>query len=778
MSLVAQRNYRFDDFELRVSSRALFRRGQEVSVGSKAFEVLVCLVESAGKVVTKDELISTVWPDSFVDESNLAHHIFALRKALGDRSAFIKTIPGRGYQFTAIVQEVVERPERIDEIPLAVAGGVTFQRTREHAHLVIEKVAITAPAMPKILRWQIFLPIACMVLALAAFAAWKQLQKRASRGYQRIVVAELTNSTGDPAFDRSLNRALEIDLGQSPFFGVMSESEAGAVLKLMGRKGGTPLIGDVAQEVCERDNRDVLISDAIAQVGSVYLLTLQATDCHSGKTLASAKAQADSKEHVLSAIDSTADHIRSQLGESAQSRESYGLPIAQVSTPSLEALKAYSIGRSMLEQGQDPTEILPYFLRAIELDPQFAMAYAAIGTNYYNTGSAILASQYFRKAFELRRNVGPRESLSIEAHYYSDGLGDIEQGIKAYKAWVAIYPYEVTAWLNIANGYTELGQYAPAVEAAEHAFKLAPENAVTYNVLMRADRKQNRLADAKSIGHLAVERGKGSVWIHAMLYEIAWWEQDQAAIAREVSWSEANSGYFYFPYDRGKSEFFSGRYQEAIRLIESSHEIAQHAGLSESADAVFCDRATWALDYGLKAEAREALQRVKADPTAADVALARIRLGDLAYGQKFLEQQEASEPQGTLVRFVLLPRVRAALLMARHKPLEAVAALEPARPYELSSFYVLIERGEAYLEANQPKLAAVEFRKALDHYGIDVIAPEIPIAHLGLGRAYAMDGNSAASRGEYRWLFAIWKNADADLPVLAQARVEYARLEK
>jgi eukaryotic-like serine/threonine-protein kinase len=617
-------------------------------------------VESSGKVVTKDELIKTVWPDSFVDESNLAHHVFALRKALGDRSAFIKTIPGRGYQFTAIVQEVNERQERIDELPLAVPGGVTLQRTREHAHLVIEEGTITITPKPNGPKWRIYLPIASVVLALAAFVAWKLLQKKASPGYQRIVVADLTNSTGDPAFDRSLNRALEIDFGQSPLFGVMSESEAGAVLKLMGRKGDAPLTGDVAQEVCERDNRDVLISGAIAQVGSVYLLTLQATDCHSGKTLASAKAQARSKEEVLSAIDSTADHIRSQLGESAQSVESYGLPIAQVSTPSLEALKAHSIGRSMLYQGKDPTEILPYLQGAIELDPQFAMAYAAIGTNYYNTGSTILASQYFRKAFELRKNVGPKEWLSIEAHYYSDGLGDIEQGIKAYKAWVAIYPYEVTAWLNIANGYTELGQYAPAIEAAEHAFKLAPENAVSYNVLMRAYRKQNRLADAKSIGQLAVERGKGSLWIHAMLYEIAWWEQDETAIARELAWSEANSGYFYFPYDRGKSEFFAGRYKEAIRLIESSHEIAEHAGLSESANAVFCDRATWDLEYGLGAEARETLQRVKLDPSAADIALARIRLGDLAYGQKFLEQQEASSPQATLVRFVLLPRVRAA----------------------------------------------------------------------------------------------------------------------
>ncbi len=546
----------------------------------------------------------------------------------------------------------------------------------------------------------------------------------------------------------------------------------------MGRKGDTPLTGDVAQEVCERDNRDVLISGAIAQLGRVYLLTLEATDCHSGKTLASAKTRANSKEDVLSAIDTTADHIRSQLGESAQSVESYGLPIAQVTTSSLEALKAYSTSRSMLYQGKDPTEILPYFQRAIELDPQFSMAYASIGTNYYNTGSTTLASQYFRKAFELRKNVGPKESLSIEAHYYSDGLGDIEQGIKAYKAWVAIYPYEVTAWLNIANGYTELGQYAPAIEAAEHAFKLAPENAVTYNVLMRAFRKQNRLADAKSIGQLAVERGQGSLWIHAMLYEIARWEQDPTATARELAWSEANPGYFYFPYDRGKPEFFAGRYKEAVRLIESSHEIAEHAGLSESANAVLCDRATWALEYGLQPEARETLQRVKLDTTAADIALSRIRLRDLPYGQKFLEQQEASAPQGTLLRFVYLPRVRAALLMAHHKPLEAVAALEPSRPYELSSFHVLIERGEAYLQTNQPKLAAAEFRKALDHYGIDVIAPEIPLAHLGLARAYAMDGNADAGRVEYQQLFAMWKDADQDLPVLSQAHAEYARLEK
>jgi eukaryotic-like serine/threonine-protein kinase len=787
MSLVQRRTYYFGEFELDVGSRSLSRHGEPIPLGSRAFEVLNCLVSRAGQVVTKDEMLHIVWPDSFVDESNLAQQVFALRKALGDDAGSIKTIPGRGYQFVGVVRELAPAPA--GDAP-AEAGipldGVTLQHTRERTRLIVEEllpasgVASLAPRPPRRFHRRIVLSLvlgAVVIGAVVLFAGWKRLHKGATPLYIGVTLADFTNSTGDPTFDRTLKRALEIDLDQSPYLGVMGDAEAVRILKMMGRKSDDPLNPEVAAEVCERGNRDVVLTGGIAQVGSLYLLTLQAADCRSGKKLASAEAKARTKDDVLGAIDTLAARVRSQLGEAASSIERYDQPIKDVTTSSLEALRNYSVGEYLRAQGKEDTEILPYYQQAVELDPNFAMAYGAMGTTYYNLSENALAAQNYRKAFDLRQHIGAKESLIIEAHYYSEGVGDIEQGIGAYKLWAATYPFEPAPWFNLANDYTQIGQYPPAIEAGERALQLAPNQAVSYAVLMRAYRRQNRIADAKSIGMLALQRGKDSYGVHAMLFEIAHWEQDAEAQARELAWGEKNPGNFYFLYDRAEAALFSGKYKEAKRLFEESHDAATREGLSEAADSILSDLALDQLKLGMAAEARATFERIaKPDPDSPDIALLRTKLGDAAYGRQFLDRQQAKENLPTLLKSYQIPLVTAAIAIQESKPLEAIAALEAARPYELSGFDVLKARGEAYLLAKQPKAAAAEFQKIVDHYGIDVLSPEIPFAHLGLARSYAMSGDSAASRTEYEKFFALWKNADPEIPELMAARTEYARL--
>jgi DNA-binding winged helix-turn-helix (wHTH) protein/tetratricopeptide (TPR) repeat protein len=793
MSLTQQHSYRFGEFELSVGARCLYRDREPVALGSKAFDVLTCLVAHAGRVVTKEEMLRTVWPDSFVEEGNLAQHVVALRRALGDQAGWIKTVPGRGYLFTADVRELVLKDALLEETAhghARLGEGVTVQHTVERAQLVIEESAPppearAVPASPpavyegqrSLRRIFLYVLVAAVLAGGAILVGWKFWRRQTARPYLRATLADFGRGTGDATLDHSLRRALAIDLEQSPYLGIMTDADAVRVLKMMGRKGDDALTPEVAAEVCERGNRDVLLTAGIEPVGSVYLLTLQAADCHTGKRLASAEAKARNREEILDAIDNVATRARTQLGEAAGSVAHYDKPIAEATTASLEALKDFSMGLHLFSEGKDETEILPYYQRALQLDPQFAMAYGAMASMYYNASEQKLATQYLQKAFDLRARTSAKESLIIEAHYYSEGLGDIQQGIRTYRVWAATYPFDPVPWIDLANDYTQIGQYPAAIEAGERALQLSPDQAVMYVVMMRAYRRQNRLAEAKSTGMLALQRGKASPTVHAILYEIAHWEQDSEAQAREIAWGEQNPGEYYFLYDRAEAAFFSGRYTEAKRLFEASHEAAAREGLPEAADSVLVDLAQFQLDFGMTGEARATLARVlKPDPDSPDEAMLRTRLGDLPYGHRFLDRQEGMANQPTLVKTVQLPLMRASLAMHEGKPFEAIAALEAARPYELSGFALLRARGEANLLAKQPKAAAAEFQAIVDHYGIDTISPSIPLAHLGLARAYAMSGDTAASRREYEKLFALWKNGDAGVPALQQARAEYAEI--
>lgn len=795
MPLTRQQIYQFSDFELRVGARALLRNGIEVPLGSKAFDVLVCLVMHAEEVVTREEIFKAVWQDSYVEESALAQQISALRKALGDQAASIKTIAGRGYQFAEKVKAVGPAGDLLTGNVSSIsnagpAGGMTVQRTRERARVVIEDSPhpheLSAGSMHRIADFirshqrlaGLSLAIAVIVLAAGCFLGWRRLHAAKRTGYQRAVIADIDNSTGDANFDRSLKRAIQIDLDQSPHIGVMSDAEAVRILKMMGHKGDDPLTPEIAREVCERDNRQVLLTGGLAPIGSHYLLTLEASDCQSGKSLSSAKAEARSKDEVLAAIDTAAAHIRSQLGESAESVTAYDHPIEQVTTASLEALKSYSQGQYLSARGKAQAEIRPLYERAVQLDPQFAMAYAALGGGYYGQGEPEAASQYFKKAFDLRQRVGAKESLILEAHYYSEGLEDLEQGIHAYRMWATLYPMEWTPWADLSNDESQLGEYSMAVEDGERALKLGPDAHINYFLLAKAYRCMNRFADAKAVGELAVKRGRDSNDLDTVLYGIAVAEQDQAAIERENTIREKDSDKYYFYYAKAQAAFLAGRYKEGIRLLGAAHDTAQREGLAEAADEVLFDEASYQHDFDLDAEARATLKQIrKPDPDSVFIAILQTQLGNAPFGQRFLEQEESRNSQGTLMKFFYLPILRSELQMALGKPQDAIAALEPARRYELTTYDIPRTRGDAYLKANEPKMAETEFKKVIEHYGVEPTSSDIPLSHLGLARAYALDGDKTNSRSEYEKLFALWKDADPGLPPLVEAHREFSRLQ-
>jgi DNA-binding winged helix-turn-helix (wHTH) protein/tetratricopeptide (TPR) repeat protein len=771
MSLPINNLYRFDDFVLDPSKRTFARRGEALSVSPKAFEVLTYLVRNPGRVVTKDELLKAVWPDSFVEEGNLAQHISWLRKALGDRSNDIVTVPGRGYQFTAPVRT----EPMADLFPEKQPGDTLIQRVRERTHMVIEESSV-APLAEQTARasmrpWT-YAVVAAGALALAIGAGWKWLRPAPPAEFQKIVVADFINATGDPAFDRTLKRALEIDLEQSPFLDVMNEGEAVSTLQLMGRKGDVAVTANVAMELCVRSNRQVFLTGSITSVGREYLLMLGATDCNSGRELVSAKTQAGAKEKVLGALDVVADRIRKGLGESAKSLERFQVPISKATTPSLEALKAYSFGKYLDAQGKEAIEILSFYQKAVELDPQFAMAYDALANTYINLNEYDLAWQYYQKAFACSGGVSEKEKLIIQMQHERNP----EQRIKTCELWATTYPHDAIPLQGIANDWTDLGQYAAAIQAGQRALERDPDRGLIYYVLIRAYRGAHRFAEAKAAGREAVRRGKDPTRLHALLFTIAVAERDQSTLARETRWSEDHANDYFFMALRAEAAATLGKYREAEKLFQRAYEAAAQANLPEAADDILLDQAMIEFYLGRPAASRATLSRMtKPEPDSSDLAILRAQWGDLSSAEHFLADH-SNETRDSVVIYVEVPLVRAALAVERQKPLEAIATLEAATPYELAYYSVPSARGEACLRAHRPEMAAIEYQKILANQGIDPTSPLYPLAYLGLARAYALENHKTESREEYEKLFAFWKDADADLPVLKQARLDYARL--
>jgi DNA-binding winged helix-turn-helix (wHTH) protein/tetratricopeptide (TPR) repeat protein len=781
--------FQFGEFRVDPLDRTLRRNDTPVGLNRRAFDVLLYLVRNPGRVISKDELLKHVWPDAFVDENNLTQSISVLRRALEERPgahSYIATLPGRGYQFIVPV-EVIMQPgaltvvgaEAETTVPGGVmrggvpAGSVLVQQRTIKTSIVTEEVEpleLAAPAR----SWRGPLVALAMVAILSGlgYAGWRKFHPKPTSA--TVVIADFQNTTGDATFDRTLDRALAIDLSQSPYMDVMGEREVVSTLQFMGLKPDTVLTPELARQVCERSNRRVFLTGGVASVGNEYLLTLDATDCSTGKKLAGAKAEADSKEKVLSGLDAVADKVRSKLGESTSSVESYGVPIMTATTASLDALKAYSLGSSMEAQGRDEFDVMPLYQRAVDLDPNFAMAWCELATQYYNLSEYKTASPLYRKAFDLSSHVSAKENLIIRARYYAEGQQDLQQGIKVYQLWSETYPNDWVPWMGLADEYTRLGQYSDAVTAGQHALALEPNRPIVYSVLARAYKRAGRYYEAKLLADEALKRDKGSSPLHGLLYVIAWQEHDAAALQRETEYGKDAGWYPLYLQALGSAS--EGKYKQSVGLFHEAVAEAAQDHLEENAQGMAVDQAKMEIWFGLPAVAKATLkQNAKTDEDQADVVLVQAELGDTAPAEAFLAAHGSTSQPATLITYLKIPQIRARLAMQRGKPLDAITALEPTRPYETASYDVWFERGEAYLQAKQGELAAAQYKTLLENEGAG-FGPQYPLAHLGLARAYAMSGKTAESRAQYEAFLSDWKDGDADLPVLRAAKAELAKL--
>ncbi|HKZ52927.1 MAG TPA: tetratricopeptide repeat protein, partial [Candidatus Acidoferrales bacterium] len=628
-----------------------------------------------------------------------------------------------------------------------------------------------------------------MVVVMVALAAWQFLPFRPAQALSEtdfILLADFTNTTGDPVFDGTLKQALTLKLQESPFLRVVSEQRIRDTLGFMGRPADERLTAALGREVCQRQGVKAMMTGEITGLGSQYVVTLKAVNCGTGELLAGEQVEAASKEQVLGALGQGVSRIRSQLGESLASIQKYDAPVEDATTASLDALKAFSQGEEMRAKGRHP-DAIPFYQRAIELDPNFAVAHARLGTVYGNLGQSELARAHRVKAFELRDRVSELERLYITAHYFNSVTGEIEKARQTYELWKQTYPRDFTPPNNLAVIYDQLGQYDKAVEAAREALALEPNHALPYVNLGFSYLNLGKFDEAKAIFQKSVQQQLDDAFTHFGLYLIGFVEGDTAAMQRELDWARGKPEEGVFLAGQAGAAATQGKLRQATEFAHQAAKLDLRNNLKESAATDLAVQALAEAKHGNAGRARElanqALDISEGDAPLYFSALAFAYADAHPQAQAALDKLAQRFPTDTIMNARELPTVRAAIELNRGNATRAIEFLESARPYEggtgmsgpeTDSTYA---RGLAYLRLGKGADAATEFKKLIDRKGLTVIGESRPLARLGLARARAQAGDAAAARIAYQDLFALWKDADSDIPVLQQARAEYAKLQ-
>ena len=633
--------------------------------------------------------------------------------------------------------------------------------------------------------WPIIAITASIVVLLVAGAILYFHARPKLTDKDTVVLADFANATGDPVFDGTLRHGLSAQLEQSPFLNLLSDQRIAQTLSLMAQPKDARLTHELAGEVCQRTASAAVLDGSIAQIGTQYLVTLKAVNCSNGESLASAEAQASDKNHVLDALGKVASEIRSKLGESLASVQKYDAPAENVTTASLEALKAYSLGYQAMVVKSDPPAAVSLFQRAISLDPNFAMAYARLGICYSNLNETTRAADNTRKAYHLQERVSEREKLYIASHYEEVVTGDLEAARKTHELWAQTYPHDNVPPHNLGIIYAYLGDYDKSLAASREVLKLNPGSGSAYVTLVGSYLYLNRLDDAKATAQEAQAHNLDSPQMHLKLYLLDFLQHDAAGMAQEAAGLMGKPGYEdQVLYNESDTAAFVGQFAKARGLLRRAAESAQRANEKETAAGYEAEAAMRESLVGNMALAKQQAQAALALSNGRDVAgmsaIALARAGDSTRAAWLAADLNKRFPEDTIAQLSYLPMIHAAASLRSSNTGKAIEMLAAAAPYELGvgfSLYPVYLRGEAYLAAKQGSAAAVEFQKILDHPG--VVANEIigALAHLQLGRAWALSGDTSMARNAYQNFLTLWKDADPDIPILKQAKAEYAKLQ-
>lgn len=766
--------YEFGPFRVDPEKQVLQREGEFIPLQPKTFQILLVLIRHNQELVTKGDLMKAVWPDTFVEEANLSRNVFMLRKALGEsppEQRYIITVPGQGYRLA----------ENVRFVPAQQLSVVAAKH---------EKVEIQ---LAEARTWRRIGVAAIVVIAVAA-ATWRLFRHRAVLTEKdTVVLADFANSTGDPVFDGTLRQGMTVQLEQSPFLSLISDQRIRHTLGLMGRSPAAPLTPEVARQICERTGSAAVLEGSVASMGNQYVLGLRAKSCRSGDILDEEQAQAPRKEDVLSALSQIAKKLRTRVGESLATIQQHNTPLVEATTPSLEALEAYGEALRVHFSGGAAAS-LPLFKRATEIDPRFAMAHAALGRAYADLDESDLSAESTGRAWQLRFGTSDREKFFITGAYETLITGNEEQAQQTFEAWARTYPREALPHSFLGGyGHKAAGRYERAAAESEKAIELDPDVSMPYYNLAANNAYLDRLDEAENGLRRAAARGLEIDEFIMLDYDIAFLKGDQAGMEKVAARAlQRSGGENWISAREGLVLAYSGHLQQARVASHRAVDHAQQAGQRERAGLWEAGAAIREALFGIVPEAKKrataalALSRDRETEYGAGLALALS--GDVRQAQELADDLEKRFTEDTAVRFSYLPVLRAQLALDHGDPAKAVELLQAAIPYELGAprsaihglygaLYPVYVRGEARLAQGRGGEASAEFQKILGRRGIVISDPIGALADLQLCRAYVLSGEVIKAKSACQDFLTLWKDADPEIPILKQAKAEYAKLQ-
>jgi eukaryotic-like serine/threonine-protein kinase len=779
--------YRFGEFMLDPRRRTLSRAGSSVSLTPKAFDVLLFLVQNPNRLVTKEELLQSVWGDAFVEEGNLTQYISHLRKALGNNAEdtrLIVTIARKGYQFTEDVtasetQEAAKQPSVHSTAP-----GTSVADARLVELPAGEQVAGPAPLSSRLHLREWLATVALIVVIGAAFWFYSSYKRRVTLSPpDTVVLADVTNETGDSVFDDALNATLRYGLDQTPYLDILGTDKVLGALAQLNLPATAKLTPDVARQVCLRTNSKLVISQSIGDAGNGYHFEIRAMDCGSGATLARETVEIGERGGVVHQLGITAARLRAKLGEPADSLARFNQPLETALSSSLEALQASALGQKLSQAG-DAAGAVKLYQRAIDLDPNLALMHERMGAAYLFIGNVESSSASYTRAYQLRDRLTERARLNIETAYYGRVTGDWQKEYASAERLLEIFPRDVLAHANLRAAYVYLGQPDRAADEAAETARLHP-NPYYFGSAIQSIRFASRFNEAKSWLAQADSLKLDNSLIRRERLIVAFATGDRENVKKILQAEEQGPYRETFLHEHSLIEIQQGRFRAAERLRQQA---AEGTSVANNADWWVVLSALENAEVGKKAEARryegEAARRKLDRNNRIALALSLARSGRIEEAGEIADQVSAERPEDTQVQYYFVPTIRAAVKLQQRNPAAAVDLLRGSMKYDLAftgsfeSLYPAYVRGLAYLALGDGRSAAAQFQKLIDNPGFTVRHVIGPLAWLQLGRAQKMTGDEAIAQKSYEAFLNLWKDADSDIPIYQQAKTEYGKLRK